>query len=158
MINILFSYLLIVFNSQSDAPFKLAGDFELKIDFVFKERPPLDRQVVILDDESNDRASKSAAGQLPYLMIQLKVLSVTDQELRVRVTDAYGDIVFNRKVEASTIIKLDWGFTEDIKYRIVSHEYSVQFLDSDKNPVSRIYMFIDEDGTFLVNGEKRGKF
>lgn len=158
MINILISCLLVVFNTQSEPPFKPSGEFELKIDYIFKERPPVDRQVVILDDESNDKASKSNAGQLPYLKIQLKVLSVTGQEQRMRITDTFGRIVYNKKVEAGSIVKLDWGFAEDIKYRIASHEYSVQFLDADKKPVSRIYMFIEEDGTFLVNEERRGKF
>lgn len=158
MLNILFSCLLIVFNRQIEPQFKPSGDFELKIEYIFKERPPTDRQVVLLDDESNGKASKSSAGQLPYLQIQLKVLSLTNQEKRIRVTDTGGRIVYNRKAEAGTVIKLDWGFTEDIKYRLVSHEYAVQFLDEDKKTISRIYMFIEEDGTFSVNGETRGKF
>jgi len=29
------------------------------------------------------------------------------------------------------------------------------FLTSEKEPVSRVHLFIMEDGTFLVNGEKR---
>jgi hypothetical protein len=158
MLNILISSLLSVFNMQSEPPFKPSGDFELKIEYIFKERPPTDRQVVLLDDESNNKASKSGAGQLPYLQIQLKVLSVTDQEKRIRILDTEGRIVYNRKGAAGSVIKLDWGFTEDIKYRLISHEYAVQFLDEEKKTVSRIYMFIEEDGTFLVNGETRGKF
>lgn len=121
MINILIYSVFIVLNTQSEPPFKPSGDFELKIEYIFKERPPTDRQIVILDDESNDRASKSNAGQLPYLLIQLKALSVTDQEKRIRVMNTGGGIIYNRKVEAGSIIKLDWGFTEDIKYKIVSH-------------------------------------
>jgi len=34
----------------------------------------------------------------------------------------------------------------------------VLFLNADKKPVSRIFMTIQEDGTFFVNEEKRGKF
>ncbi|MBK7650493.1 MAG: hypothetical protein IPJ20_06715 [Flammeovirgaceae bacterium] len=55
-------------------------------------------------------------------------------------------------------IKIDWGFSEDIKDGMVTPEYTVLFINKDKKNVSRIYMLIQEDGTFLVNDEKRGKF
>lgn len=158
MFNILIFYLISTFISQNEVPYKPSADFELKIDYVFRERPPIDRQTVEYDKPTDEKVRKATSGPLPYLLIQLKVLSVTDQELRVRVTDAQGRLVFNRKAEPGTLVKLDWGFAEDIKDRIVPHEYSVLFIDSYKKPVSRIFMTVMEDGTFFVNEEKRGKF
>jgi len=49
------------------------------------------------------------------------------------------------------------GYTDDIKGRVTEHEYTVYFLSKDKKPVSRIVIYFQEDGTFLVNGEKRGR-
>lgn len=158
MVNPLIFCLIIPMNVQSEVPYKPSGEFELKINYIFRERPPIDRQTVEYDKATDEKVRKATSGPLPYLMIQLKVLSVTDQELRVRVTDAEGHLAFNRKAEVGTLVKLDWGFAEDIKDRIVPHEYSVVFIDSDKKPVSRIFMTIQEDGTFFVNEEKRGKF
>lgn len=158
MVNPLIFCLIISFNVQSEVPYKPSGEFELKINYIFKERPPIDRQTVEYDKATDEMVRKATSGPLPYLLIQLKVISVTDQELRVRVTDAEGHLVFNRKAAPGTLLKLDWGFADDIKARIVSHQYSVVFIDSDKKPVSRIFMTVQEDGTFIVNEEKRGKF
>ncbi len=152
---ILFAF---VYTIQGDIPYKPAGEFEIKIDYTFKQRPPMDRQTVEYEQPTDTRVKNSTAGPLPYLLIQIKVISITSQELRIRVTDSNGHLVYNRKAEAGTFVKVDWGYSEDIKDRIVPHEYTVIFLDNKKKPISRIFMSVEGDGTFSVNGEKRGKF
>jgi hypothetical protein len=57
-----------------------------------------------------------------------------------------------------TTFPLVIGYTDDVKDRVTPHEYILTFLSEDKTPLSRIVIFIDEDGTFAVNGEKRGRF
>jgi hypothetical protein len=73
------------------------------------------------------------------------------------VTENGGKNVFNKKFDPSTIIKLELGFTDDIKDRVGAYEYTVVFLDEDKDPVSRIVIYFEKDGTYLVNGQNRGK-
>jgi bifunctional DNase/RNase len=45
-----------------------------------------------------------------------------------------------------------------MKDRISAHEFTLFLLNSAKVEVSRIRMVVEEDGTFWVNGEPRGKF
>jgi hypothetical protein len=50
------------------------------------------------------------------------------------------------------------GFTTDMKDRVTPYEYVLIFYDKKKNEISKIVIFIGEDGAFIVNGEKRGQF
>lgn len=150
--NFFLALILTIFN-QHDVPYKASDEFELKVNYIFKDRPPIDRQIVI-----NDDLAKASSGPLAYLMLEIKVLAVSNQEYKIRVVDSNGYPVFNRKAAVGTIIKIDWGYTEDIKEKLSPHEFTVFFNNSDKKPVSKIYMTIQDDGIFLVNGEKHGKF
>lgn len=154
MINPLF-ILFVVF--QLHTPFKPANEFELKINFTIEDRPPAELYKKSYDVSAEDR-SQSKTGSLPYLKVQLKILHVAEQEFRIRVEDRHGNLVSSKKAEPNVEIKIDWGFSEDIKEGIVTPEYTVLFISKDKKDISRIYMVIQEDGTFLVNDEKRGKF
>lgn len=153
MITNLFLALILTIFNQHDVPYKASDEFELKVNYIFKDRPPIDRQIVI-----NDNLAKADSGPLAYLMLEIKVLAVSSKEYKIRVVDSNGYPVFNRKAAVGTIIKIDWGYTEDIKEKLAPHEFTVFFNNSNKKPVSKIYMTIQGDGIFLVNGEKRGKF
>ncbi|MDZ7647432.1 MAG: hypothetical protein U5K54_09745 [Cytophagales bacterium] len=155
MVNIIFSLLLFY---QALAPFKPAAEFELKINFTIEERPAADPYKKSYDVSAEDRSHKDKGGSLPYLKVKLTMLKISDQEFRIRVIDINGNLVSTKKIEPNVEVKIDWGFSEDIKDRIVTPEYTVLFLNKDKKVLSRIYMIIQEDGTFLVNDEKRGKF
>ena len=50
------------------------------------------------------------------------------------------------------------GFIDDIKDQLAPNEFTVLAMSSEKDPMNRIHMKIEKDGTFLVNGERRGKF
>ncbi|MBP9924583.1 MAG: hypothetical protein KBF45_01235 [Cyclobacteriaceae bacterium] len=155
MVNLLFSLLLC---AQLQTPFKPADEFELKINFTIEDRPidePYKKGNVVLLE---DRLRKDKGGPLPYLKVKLTILKVADQEFRIRVLDHQGQLVSSKKVGPNVEIKIDWGFSDDIKDGIVTPEYTVLFISKDKKNVSRIYMLVQEDGTFLVNDEKRGKF
>ena len=155
MVNLFLSLLLF---AQLQTPFKPADEFDLKINFTIEDRPidePYKKGNVVLLE---DRLRKDKGGPLPYLKVKLTILKVADQEFRIRVLDHQGKQVNSKKVGPNVEIKIDWGFSDDIKDGIVTPEYTVLFISKDKKNVSRIYMLVQEDGTFLVNDEKRGKF
>jgi hypothetical protein len=155
MINYLILFLLFI---QSEVPYKASSEFELKMDFSIQERSRADPYTLSYDQSKEDRSHKEKGGSLPFLKIQLKVLAIPNQEVRIRIIDNDKNLVSNKKIEVGTEVTLEWGFTEDIKDKIVTNEFTILFLNADKKPVSRIYMTILEDGTFFVNEEKRGKF
>jgi hypothetical protein len=155
--NLIFSSILCWFY-QEQVPYKPAETFEIKIDYIFKERLPIDQQKVVYDQSREAQVRKTADGPMPYLLIELKILSVADNEARVRVLNNSGSLVFNRKATSGMVIKLDWGYTEDIKDKLTAHQFTVYFNDEKKKSVSTILLTILDDGVFMVNEEKRGKF
>ena len=78
--------------------------------------------------------------------------------MRVRISTNRGDRPVLKKVAVNSLIELDLGFTDDMIDRVTSHEYTLTFFGADKTIVDRIVISIREDGSFLVNNEKRGRF
>ena len=142
-------------SDQSDILNKPSEEFEVKIDYSFKERPQEESKPAY---EAVEKRNRKPGGPLPYLLVTVTVLAVSDQETRLKAVDSNGKTVANRRATKNTKIEIKWGFSEDIKDRIVPHAHTVLFLDDRKKPISQIYMLVEEDGTFYVNGEKRGKF
>jgi hypothetical protein len=54
-------------------------------------------------------------------------------------------------------VKLELGFTDDIKDHVGPYEFTILLLDDGKQPVSRVVIYFKSDGTYLVNGQMRGK-
>ena len=91
------------------------------------------------------------------MYIDLRVLKPVAEESRVKVLKNGRETLMSRKFDPNLVIKLDLGFTDDIKDQVTPHHYLVTFLSKDKEPLSRIEIVFEEDGTYIVNGEKRGK-
>lgn len=159
-IDILMKSVLLVFVTLSlcflnqEVPFKPSDEFEVKLDYKFKERPPVEKPDYQAPTTS---IAQKASGPLPYLRTDIILKVQAAEEIRLRVINSDGITVANRKISSNEVIKIDWGFTEDVKDRISSHQYTIQFLNSDKKPVSQIVLIMEEDGTLLVNNSKRGK-
>jgi hypothetical protein len=140
--------------AQQTEPYKPDAEFDFKLDYSFKER--------MLPEKSDYEAPGSdrrpnSTGPLPYLKTELRLLKLGADEVRVKVINHKGTTVVNRKASTDTIIKIDWGFSDDVKDQIASHSYTVLILNNDKKVLSRITLYADPDGTFLVNGQKRGR-
>ena len=141
-----------------EAPYKPAEEYEITIDYKFEERPAIDRSKVEYEVATDERNRKAISGPLPYLKINLKLLKLSNEEVKLRVIDSNGNLVFNRKASVGTKLTLDIGFIDDVKDRITPNSYTLNLFTDSKKIVTRIHMVILEDGTFLVNEEKRGKF
>jgi len=140
---------------QDQIPFKSNDEFELKLQLEFKKRPMQDINTIELEKRSVPSTGGMPA---PYLHINLRVLKIVPEEVRVKVTKNPNETLLTKKFDPNVVIKLDLGFTDDIKDRATSHHFIVSYLSKEKKPLSKIEIFFEEDGTYLVNGEKRGKF
>lgn len=138
---------------QDEIPLKANDEFELKIDLQFKQRPKADVNTVELDRRTLPTSGMNA----PYLYINLRILKPATEEVRVKVMSNKNETLLSRKFDPSVLIKLDLGFTDDIKDRAAAHQYTVTFLNKEKSPLSKIEIFFEEDGSYIVNGQKRGK-
>lgn len=138
---------------QDNIPFKAKDEFELKMDYQFKQRISEDRQVL---DYRETRPK--ALGPLPYLTLDLKILKMNEGEERIRIYDNKNTFNLTKKLKADTVVKLDLGYTDDIKDRVTAHEYIVLLIgENSKEAKSKIIIHVEEDGSFLVNGEERGR-
>ena len=150
--------LFVSFLIQDPIPYKPSEEFDLKMNFEFKDRGAgRDPNKIDMDLSPKEYQKKNGTGVLPYLYLNLRVVTQQSNEIRIKVTENGGKNVFNKKFDPTTIIKLDLGFTDDIKDRVGAYEYTVVFLNEDKDPVSRIVIYFEKDGTYLVNGQNRGK-
>ena len=152
-----FSLLFIAIFFLQEIPFKPKEQFEIKLDYQFKARPLQDANTVQLGDVPG-RYSESGAGVLPYLILNIKLLELPQEKMRVQISTNLKERPVSRKISDDALIELDLGFTDDMIDRVSAHEYILTFIDSQKNPVNRIVINVDKDGSFLVNGEKRGRF
>lgn len=151
-----FAWLIIgLLFAQDQVPFKAKDHFEISLDFKFKPRPPAAGNSTVV--QTDKRFASTSHLVLPYLYLKVKVLKLETQEHRVRIENNHGVTLLSKKAEAGMETTLDMGFTDDIKDRVSSHEYVVSFLTKDRQRLSRIVITFDEDGTYIVNGEKRGK-
>lgn len=160
----MYSHLLIfllsfLFQDKKEVPYKPFSEFEILIDYKFKQRPGVDRYKVDYSETREDREKNQFQGApLPYLVVSIKLLKLSEEEVKVKAINNLGHNVFSKKAELDTPVKIDVGFTDDAKDRVTPYEFTITFLSLKKKETSRIHMFIMEDGTFVVNNEKRGKF
>jgi hypothetical protein len=140
---------------QDTIPFKPKDEFDVKIDLKFRQRPQDDPNTVSLVEQPR---RKSSTGLLPYLYLRVAFIKLSPEEVRFSVQNNLDKKVVNKKLDKKPMVEIDAGFTDDIKGRIKPNHYIITMLSPEKTGLSRIVINIEEDGTFLVNGEKRGKF
>jgi hypothetical protein len=152
-----FYAILIAVLFLQEVPLKPKEQFEIKLDYQFKPRPLDDGNTVRLGELSRYN-EKTGGAVLPYLILQIKFLELQEDKMRMQIATNLNARPSYKKVSLSTQVELDLGFTDDMVDRVNAHEYTLTFIDADKKPVDRILISVEEDGSFMVNGEKRGKF
>ena len=149
---------LFAFALLQEIPVKPKEEFEIKLDYQFKNRPAQDLNSVHLDETRAEHDRRVSTAPLPFLTLNIRMLKLSQDEVKMRVTNNLTPRVALRKVEEGTVVPLQIGFTDDVKDRVTAHAYTLTLLSSKKSETSKIEILIEEDCTFLVNGEKRGKF
>ena len=154
--------LLLLLFQTTEVPFKLSNEFEVKIDLSFKQKENDFNQYnkVTLDyTETVAQKNRRLSGnQLPYLVLKITFLTLSDQEKKVKIINNLNKNIYSKKAELTSVIRLDLGFVDDIKDRVSPNTFDVILSDADKTSRTHILIVVQEDGTFLVNNEKRGKF
>jgi|SRR6478735_6487079 len=144
---------------QGAVPYKPSAEFEIQVDYQFKQRNSISATTIDFTETVSDLEKKrNSGGVRPYLILNLKLLKLSDQEVKARAGNNLDRSLFSKKVKEGDLLKIDMGFTDDVKDRVGAYEVTVDFLSPNKTETSRIHMFVKEDGTFLVNGEVHGKF
>ena len=153
--NVLLTLLLFV---QTEAPFKAKEEFEIKLDYQFKERGDYANGTLVYGEKKREADGQVTRTVLPYVVLKLKLLKLNN-EVSFRVdTNVRAAFMIRRRIETGKEYPLDLGFASDMKDRVTANEYTISLISPEKEVVSKITIVVESDGTFKVNGEKRGKF
>lgn len=141
---------------QSDPPKKAFAEFEITTQYELKKKPEVENTTIVLDGPERTK-SDSGSDMLPFLTLTLKVKKWAFDVSQVRIVDNTNKTHLKKKWSEAGVYLWSPGFVDDIKDKVSPGKFTVEFL-RDKKPVEIIVIQIEEDGTFLINGEKRGKF
>lgn len=141
-----------ILQAQDPIPFREASSYAFELDYNFKTKPPPPKDFISMTD-----SSPATSEILPYVKVKFNLLTLGDNDYRVKIVSNNGGAVFNKKLKGPIAFDIDMGFAEDIKDRIVPHSYSVYFMDKAKNIHSRITIEVKKDGELLLNQQVYGK-
>jgi len=150
---VFFTLAALILHAQDDVPFMPTDQFESKIDMVFKKRESGDPNTYTLSDGTQPK--KTTDTPIAFLVINFKLLRA-DGEVKVKVINGRSERV--SRINVGTSMKLEIGFIEDVKNGSEGVERVLLFLNDEKKPLRKVTFKIAEDGSYFVNGEKRGKF
>src|SRR6185436_10917149 len=98
--------LLIVLQS-AEAPYKPGDEYDIKIDIQIKPRPIVsgNSETKIDVTEPPSSREKREVGPSPYLVLNLKFLKLSDKEVKVKIIDGTGKMVYQKKSKEGSVIK-----------------------------------------------------
>jgi hypothetical protein len=81
---------------QTDVAYKSSDEFSLELNYAFKQRPASDISTFEFEGNQEERdKAKYGGGPLPYLIVQIKLLKLGDQEVRMRCINNKGEALMN---------------------------------------------------------------
>ncbi len=144
---------------QQQVPYKASEEFKIELEYKFKPRPMTENSYIDLTETQREKERRTSGGNpLPYLILHISFQKLSDKEIKFRCIDNNKKNKLSKKAELDRAYTLDLGFTDDMKDRVTPHEFTITFVSADKEETSRIVLLVEQDGTFLVNGMRRGKF
>ncbi|NOS93838.1 MAG: hypothetical protein HOP30_18125 [Cyclobacteriaceae bacterium] len=130
-------------------PYKANSEYEAKIDLSFREKPKQDNTNTF----NFSVEKKRPVGPVAYLTIHFKML-ISNGEVKIKMIQ--GEKSRTEKIKVDEVKKLEMGFIDELK--LEGTQLQLVFLNDKKTAISQILISIEKDGTFLMNGERRGKF
>jgi len=152
---LLLSFVLV---TQNDVPFKAKEEFEIKLDYQFKERGDYANSTLVYGEKKREADGNVTRTVLPYVILKLKLLKLNNEVSFKVDTNVRASFMIRKHIETGKEYPLDLGFASDMKDRVTANEYIISLISPEKQVVSKITIMVESDGTFKVNGEKRGKF
>jgi hypothetical protein len=153
---ILYLISILLLWQTTEIPFRSKEDFQVELKYDLKQRPARDLNSVTYENSRVE--NRPGTGPLPYLVVNVKILNAKAEEIRFRCENNFGRSIFNKKAEKSLNYEIDMGYIDDLKDRVTPFGYTLYAIAEGKESLNKIEFIVMEDGTFMVNGEKRGKF
>jgi len=150
-------FLISIVLIAQDIPYKPDDEFSIRMDLKFKIRPQSATNTVNVSETMADYQKRTSTSQLPYLTLFVNVKQISQGETRMRILRDGKNLVSNKKIELNKEFKIEVGYTDDAKDKILGYEHIIYFMTPDKKDVNRIVIIIDPNGDYFVNGQKRGR-
>lgn len=145
--------LILIAVGLQDVPFKSADEFSVVLDYEFRERPSAPKAI-----HSSTR-SPSGSSVLPFVTLKISFHKLNGEKMRMRITANHPQWrIRSRRVTPDETYSLVLGYIADMVDRVAPYEYTITLIDNDNRPAERIVFRVDDDGSFYVNDEKRGRF
>ena len=151
---IFFSFILLLF--QEKIPFKPQKEFEIITNYELRKKPDAESSKIVFE-QPEERRRSSGTDMLPYLSLKLKVKKWAPGVSQIKIADSQGKVYIKKKITNDSEYSFEMGFVDDIKDKVATGKFFALFI-KDKKLVEQITIEVEEDGTFRVNGELRGKF
>jgi hypothetical protein len=149
--------LCLLISIQAEIPFKPKEEFDVKLNYSFKQRSSDDHNTFRYDVQERNHSNQNSSTMLPYLVLKVKILKAASTEVKLKVVNNLSSKVISKKIHEGVEFEIDMGYTDDVKDHVTAHEYIIFMQNEKQERQSKIVIFVDEDGVFLINDEIRGK-
>lgn len=157
----IYTFILIIFTIQlfgqktelEKVPLRPEENFELKLDYEFKKKPPLEAE------EKNYRLTNPMASNsdlLPFLTVSVTLKNTVNGEVRYKILSNSNGYVKMGKLKDKPIV-LEIGYATDVLEGVAPNQYFIILQTQKRNSIDKIEILIEKDGTFKVNGRVNGK-
>jgi len=142
----------LLFSNPHEVPYRDESSYKLSLKMEFKtEKAPSNDKVDMV------YTKKRSNGPLLYLNASLELLTLLENDYRIKVINSKKVVIKSARLKSPTTILFDLGFAEYMKSEKSSNTFTIQFIDKKRNVVSHIFLEIKKDGDFMVNGKRFGK-
>ena len=122
-----FSSLLLslLFVVQDDVPFKAKEEFEIKLDYQFKERGDYANSTIVYGEKKREVDGNVTKTVLPYVVLKLKLLKLNGETGFKVDTNMRPAFMAKKHIEIGKEYLIDLGFTSDMKDHVTANEYLI---------------------------------
>jgi len=137
---------------RQDIPYRDESTYKLslKMEFKFESAPNINKVDMV------NKPNYNGASQM-YLNASLKLLSLLDEDYKIRVVNNIGSVLVSKKLKSPDIFLVKLGFANHMKSQTSPNTFTIQFINKEKEITSQIILEIKENGDFMVNGKRFGK-
>src|SRR6187551_1063205 len=130
--------LCLIISFQAEIPFKPKNEFEIKLNYSFKQRLADEHTTLRYDAQEKGHNSQNSSSMLPYLILNVKILKATSTEIKLKVVNNLSSKVISKKAHDGVEFEIDMGFTDDVKDRVTANEFIIFMQNEKREHQSRI--------------------
>ncbi len=136
-----------------DVPLRADEDFLVQLDLKIKQKT-----IPNVEDRNLLKINPNIANtdHLPFITLLISLKNVKTEEVKTKIINESGNLINTKKISTEPV-EVVIGFTADVVAGISSSKFTVLILNKKKKPLNKIYINIEKDGSYYINGKLNGK-